>query len=62
MDPSLPEVMKRILADPQTSGGLLAAVPEKETGAVLELFREHGSALAAVIGHVEEGDGEIVVR
>ncbi|MDR1920926.1 MAG: selenide, water dikinase SelD, partial [Candidatus Adiutrix sp.] len=30
MDPSLPEVMKRILADPQTSGGLLAAVPEKE--------------------------------
>ncbi|MGL4209247.1 MAG: selenide, water dikinase SelD, partial [Candidatus Adiutrix sp.] len=60
-DPSLPPVMRQILADPQSSGGLLLAAPESEVEGILKLFHEHKSPWAAVIGHVEPGAGEITI-
>ena len=41
-----------LLTDPQTSGGLLVACAPEAVEAVLALFRQHGFAQAADIGHV----------
>jgi len=41
-----------LVTDPQTSGGLLVACDPAATDAVLETFRCHGFAEAAVIGGV----------
>ena len=43
-----------LVFDPQTAGGLLAAVPKDSVGACLSELHEHGYAAAAVIGHVDE--------
>jgi selenide,water dikinase len=42
------------LHDPQTSGGLLVAVPEKRASAFVHALEEHAT-LAAVVGEVVEG-------
>ncbi len=41
-----------LLTDPQTSGGLLVACDAASVDAVLEIFRRHGFAQAAVVGEV----------
>lgn len=48
---------KALLTDPQTSGGLLVACDPATLDAVLEVFRGHGFAEAAVIGGVAEAQG-----
>ena len=56
------EVTRTLLADAQTSGGLLMAVPEERMGALLADLAGR-SLSAAVIGQVTEGDpGTITVR
>jgi selenide,water dikinase len=52
---------RRILADAQTSGGLLAAVAPGCAGEVLELFRTNGFEAAAVIGQLESSAARISV-
>lgn len=42
------------LYDPQTSGGLLVAVPQERAPAFVRALEEHG-ALAAVVGEIGEG-------
>jgi selenide,water dikinase len=54
---TMPEEERLLLADPQTSGGLLIALPE----AGLRYFDEAGQ-FYAVIGKVIEGTGRIIVR
>ena len=44
-----------VLADPQTSGGLLAACEPADAAAVLASFRSEGFAAAAVVGEVVAG-------
>jgi len=50
----MPEGRRLLLADAQTSGGLLMAVPEKVLAPLLEAL-QHGAPQAAVIGQIEEG-------
>lgn len=45
-----------ILFDPQTSGGLLGAVPGPSVEAVIDTLRQSGASHAAVIGRVTAGD------
>lgn len=45
----------RLLADPQTAGGLLAAVPAAGAARLLGQVRQTGLAHAAIIGRVTEG-------
>ncbi len=55
LDDSITPVQQALLCDPQTSGGLLVACAPQARDAVLELFRKHGFAHAAVVGDMAEG-------
>ena len=55
-DESVPDTLRTLLLDPQTSGGLLAAVPADEASAVSSALVSAGYA-AAVIGEVTERGG-----
>ncbi len=54
-DPALSDVDKLILADAQTSGGLLIAVKPENEARLLRELAERGSTCQAVIGEVTEG-------
>lgn len=51
----------RLLADPQTSGGLLAGVPQDAVSECIRSLRRHGYASAVAIGEVTPGALQIVV-
>ncbi len=55
------EVTREILADPQTSGGLLIAVPAEREGALHEALQRRGVEDARTVGRLVEG-GTITVR
>jgi selenide,water dikinase len=65
-DVALPDgfgaVDRALLTDPQTSGGLLVTCAPEEASAVLDVFRREGFGAAAVIGRVETGSAQVVVR
>ncbi|MCW5576991.1 MAG: selenide, water dikinase SelD [Burkholderiales bacterium] len=48
-------LQRKLLTDPQTSGGLLVACAPEAAPAVLETFRKEGFSDAAVIGRLEAG-------
>lgn len=54
--PRLDEPRRLLLADAQTSGGLLIAVPEAKTEALLAALRRRVVPVAAVIGRIGEAD------
>ena len=54
-------VLRGLLTDPQTSGGLLVACAPGAVEEVLALFARGGFADAAVVGRMEEGPAQIVV-
>ncbi|MBN2494856.1 MAG: selenide, water dikinase SelD [Deltaproteobacteria bacterium] len=63
MDPAVPEPVQAILYDPQTSGGLLAALAPGEAEQLLERLHSRGIAAAAIIGEVVDSPaGRVVVR
>ena len=53
--------MTQVLFDPQTSGGLLIALPAAQAKALVQTLHARGVNAAAIIGEVEEGTGEITV-
>ena len=57
-DDSMTDVQKILLADAQTSGGLLISVADEATGALLSALRTRGVETRAVIGHIAEYGGE----
>jgi selenium donor protein len=60
-DPEIPAVMKLILADAQTSGGLLIAVPQDLAGKMLRDLHQAGVPEATVIGAFTESEPGIKV-
>ncbi len=52
MDAKVPQYLQDILFDPQTSGGLLIAVPQAKAPALLKKLRFQGVKEAAIIGEV----------
>jgi selenide,water dikinase len=59
----LPSDEQLLLADAQTSGGLLLAVEPGKAGALVAALARHGTPAAAVIGHTIEGaPGRIGIR
>jgi selenide, water dikinase len=60
--PEITENEQLLLCDAQTSGGLLAAIPESAAEAVVGAFSQAGTLAAAIIGRIEAaGDGRINV-
>jgi selenide,water dikinase len=61
LPPDWPLWRRKILTDPQTSGGLLVACEPAAVPRVLEVFRREGFRYASVIGSLEHGEPRIVV-
>jgi selenide,water dikinase len=56
-------VVKDILFDPQTSGGLLISVEAESADALLKALKEKGILWSAIIGKViTEPKGKIIVK
>jgi selenide, water dikinase len=55
------EWQRKLLSDPQTSGGLLVACAADAKDSVLETFRQQGFGEARVIGRLREGPAKISV-
>jgi selenide, water dikinase len=49
---ALPSQHQEILVDPQTSGGLLVALPAEQSEVLLKALHQHGITLASIIGKV----------
>jgi len=56
------ENARKLLTDPQTSGGLLVTCTADAAAAVLDVFRAQGFAQAAVIGRFEAGPARVTVK
>ena len=54
------DTLVRLLVDPQTSGGLLGAVPNNEADACLRELQSSGYHDAAIIGRVEENGSRLI--
>jgi selenide,water dikinase len=54
--PTIDGALEHVLYDPQTSGGLLVALPNDAAAAMADRLRADGLP-AALIGYVESGDG-----
>jgi len=59
---NMPEWQKKILTDPQTSGGLLVACAPEAAEKVLALFKQQGFQYAARIGEIKQGAPQVTVR
>lgn len=61
-DPSLRKEEQLLMCDAQTSGGLLASVPESQADRVVQALTEAGTLAAAVVGRITgAGVGRITV-
>lgn len=58
---STPELMKFILADAQTSGGLLISLPENRAIELVACLHDAGNLTAAIIGNIVSGEPLICV-
>lgn len=56
-----PEWQRKLLCDPQTSGGLLVACSPETVDAVLEIFAAQQFSTASVIGRMTEGEARVTV-
>ena len=56
----LPLAIRHVLADAQTNGGLLAAVPAKDVGRAVRALEKRG-VLAAILGEVRRGSPRVDV-
>ncbi|MGQ4810148.1 Selenide, water dikinase [Candidatus Entotheonellaceae bacterium PAL068K] len=61
LDRGVSSEMARVLFDPQTSGGLLIAVPADQAERLVDTLQARGLNTAVIIGDVEPGTGDVVV-
>lgn len=61
-DVDIPELLKTILADAQTSGGLLLTLPKEFAYAIIEELQKQGNKEAEVIGKIVKGNPAIFVK
>jgi len=61
-EPSTTETDRLLLADPQTSGGLLLAVPPARVGRLMAELTRIGTPAAALIGEITSSTGVILVE
>lgn len=61
LDARISDAQRALLTDPQTSGGLLVSCTPETVDQVLAIFRNHGFAQAAVVGHMAAGAPEVHV-
>jgi selenide,water dikinase len=59
-DPSLTQADRLLLADPQTSGGLLIAVPKARLRELLDRLRDAGTPSAEVVGEIVEDESGVI--
>src|SRR5207249_4517372 len=59
LDKGVSSEMVQVLFDPQTSGGLLIALPSSQASALVDALHARGVGSAVIIGEVEAGDGTI---
>jgi selenide,water dikinase len=62
MPTGLPQWRRKLLTDPQTSGGLLVACAPEAADAVAGRIRDAGYPLARVVGRARTGEARVVVR
>ena len=62
LPPGFPEWQRKLLCDPQTSGGLLVACAANEADKVLATFHKQGFAAACVIGKMVSDNPQVRVR
>lgn len=55
------EWQRKLLCDPQTSGGLLVSCAQESVDAVLTAFNADGFSHAAIIGAMQTGDAKVTV-
>ena len=60
-DVGISELEQELYFDPQTSGGLLVAIPSEQVDDVLAAIQGGGDTIASQIGRVVDGDGVHVV-
>jgi selenide,water dikinase len=61
--PGVSRVAQLVLADAQTSGGLLISLPRERAEALLTALRARGVSKAAIVGEITgEGTGRITVE
>lgn len=58
----LPDWQRLLLADPQTSGGLLVACDAGRADALVETIRTAGYPMVSIVGAVEAGPAQVEVR
>jgi selenide,water dikinase len=61
LDKGVAAEMVQVMFDPQTSGGLLIALPPAQASALVETLHTRGVGSAVIVGEVEPGDGTIMV-
>lgn len=59
--PEMTDWQKKILTDPQTSGGLLITCQKAHLSAILELLKTRGFEETAVIGKISKGPARVTV-
>ncbi len=61
IDAGVPEDLRDVLYDPQTSGGLLIAIPPDRVDDLLADLNRRGVTAARVVGEVEPGPGRVII-
>jgi selenide,water dikinase len=61
LPPGAPDWMRKLLTDPQTSGGLLVSCASEAVPAVLQAFQQKGFTDARVIGSVHAGAPRLAI-